>query len=136
MFQRIGSDALSGELAVHLGLTLYRSLTGFAIAVVLGICGGAGLVYTGIVIARARRQTGYQLVLEDWIWHVALPLIAYASVLAAAFALSRHGLPSQFTIAGAALLLLFIGIHNAWDTVTYITLGHVEPPGPPSGGAG
>ena len=23
---------------------------------------------------------------------------------------------------GAALLLVFIGIHNAWDTVTYVTL--------------
>ena len=54
---------------------------------------------------------------------------------AAAFALSRHAVPSQFAIAGAALLLLFIGIHNAWDTVTYIALGHVEP-GPPSGEAG
>ena len=24
-----------------------------------------------------------------------------------------------FVVGGAALLLLFIGIHNAWDTVTY-----------------
>ena len=136
-------DAFGTPTIVHFSAVLFVSSIQSApwpslsnIAVVLGICGGAGLVYTGIVIARARRQTGYQLVLEDWIWHVALPLIAYASVLAAAFALSRHGLPSQFTIAGAALLLLFIGIHNAWDTVTYITLGHVEPPGPPLEEAG
>jgi hypothetical protein len=27
-----------------------------------------------------------------------------------------------FPIAGAALLLLFIGIHNAWDTVTFLAL--------------
>jgi len=25
-----------------------------------------------------------------------------------------------FTVGGVALFLLFIGIHNAWDTVTYI----------------
>jgi len=25
----------------------------------------------------------------------------------------------MFCVAGAALLLLFIGIHNAWDAVTY-----------------
>jgi len=25
-------------------------------------------------------------------------------------------------IGAAALLLLFIGIHNAWDTVTYLTV--------------
>jgi hypothetical protein len=32
-------------------------------------------------------------------------------------------------IGAAALLLLFIGIHNAWDTVTYIAIDrpqHVE----------
>jgi hypothetical protein len=25
----------------------------------------------------------------------------------------------MFAVGGAALLLLFIGIHNAWDTVTF-----------------
>jgi len=30
-------------------------------------------------------------------------------------------------IAGAALSLLLIAIHNAWDTVTYIVLGVVKP---------
>lgn len=28
----------------------------------------------------------------------------------------------MFTIGAAVLLLLFIGIHNAWDTVTYIVV--------------
>ena len=28
----------------------------------------------------------------------------------------------------AALLLLFIGIHNSWDTVTYIALNHLQSP--------
>lgn len=27
--------------------------------------------------------------------------------------------PALFFVAAAALLLLFIGIHNAWDMVTY-----------------
>jgi len=136
-------DAFGTPTIVHFSAVLLVSSIQSApwpslasIGFVLGICGCAGVVYAGIVVARARRQTGYQPVLEDWIWHVALPLIAYAFLAAAAFALSRHAVPSQFTIAGAALLLLFVGIHNAWDTVTYIALGHVEPPGPPSGEAG
>ena len=29
----------------------------------------------------------------------------------------------MFAIGAVALTLLFIGIHNAWDTVTYIALG-------------
>jgi hypothetical protein len=33
---------------------------------------------------------------------------------------------SLFGIGAATLLLLFIGIHNAWDTVTYIVLEGVQ----------
>jgi hypothetical protein len=29
-----------------------------------------------------------------------------------------------FAIAAIALLLLFLGIHNAWDSVTYIAVVH------------
>jgi hypothetical protein len=29
-----------------------------------------------------------------------------------------------YVIAGATLLLLFDGIHNSWDTVTYVAVGH------------
>ena len=35
-----------------------------------------GIVYGVIVIRHARRQTDYKLVLEDWIWHCTLPLLA------------------------------------------------------------
>jgi ABC-type nitrate/sulfonate/bicarbonate transport system permease component len=37
VMQRIWSDAVSGDLFINMGLTLYRSLTGFAIAAALGI---------------------------------------------------------------------------------------------------
>jgi hypothetical protein len=87
---------------------------------VVGACGVAGLVYTATVIRHLRRPTEYVPVLEDWIWHCALPLAAYAGLLAAAIALRWQPVPSLFTIGATALLLLFVGIHNAWDAVTYI----------------
>ncbi|HXU46470.1 MAG TPA: hypothetical protein VN783_13160 [Thermoanaerobaculia bacterium] len=89
---------------------------------VLGACGVAGLAYALIVIRHMRRQEHYEPVLEDWIWHGALPVVAYGALLLAVFALRRHPEPSLFAIGGAAILLLFIGIHNAWDSVTYIAL--------------
>ncbi len=89
---------------------------------VLGACGAAGVGYTAIVIRRARRQTGYRPVLEDWVWHVVLPFVAYATLLSAALALARHATAALFAIGATSLLLLFIGIHNAWDTVTYIAV--------------
>jgi hypothetical protein len=98
----------------------------FSVALVLGTCGFAGVAYVVIVIRRARQQTGYQPVFEDWLWHAVLPFIAYALVLVAACFLPIHPQRPLFMIALAALLLLFIGIHNAWDTITYFAIGEAE----------
>ncbi|TMG78868.1 MAG: ABC transporter permease, partial [Betaproteobacteria bacterium] len=43
---RIGADAAAGELWQNLGLTLYRSLTGFAIAAATGIALGFAVAYS------------------------------------------------------------------------------------------
>jgi hypothetical protein len=75
-----------------------------------------------IIARRTRRQTGYVLVLEDWLFHVALPFVSYALTGVAALMLSRHATGALFVIAAMSLALLFIGIHNAWDTVTYIVI--------------
>ena len=40
-----------------------------------------GVIYTLMVLRHARRQTDYEPVLEDWIFHSILPLIAYATFL-------------------------------------------------------
>src|SRR5438034_1279313 len=47
-------------------------------------------------------------------------------VIAAAVVLRRHTVVSLFAVGAAALLLLFVGIHNAWDAVTYIAIDHVQ----------
>jgi hypothetical protein len=85
-------------------------------------CAVVSLLYLALVIRRIRRQTTYQLVTEDWIWHVTLPLLAYITLLAGAVELVPAPYESLFAVAATALLLLFIGIHNAWDTVTYIAI--------------
>jgi len=97
-----------------------------SIGLVLGVCGAAGVVYGVIVVIRARRQTEYRPVFEDWLWHAVLPLIAYALLLAAAVMLRSYPHRMLFAVAATALLLLFIGIHNAWDTVTYIAAGGLQ----------
>jgi len=97
----------------------------------LAVCGGLGIGYTLIVTNRARHATLYHPVFEDWVWHVILPLVAYVDFLIAALLLQRGPGPELFAIGGGALLLLFIGIHNAWDTVTYIALSQDEEPRTP-----
>ncbi|MBX5451942.1 hypothetical protein [Thermogemmatispora sp.] len=84
-------------------------------------CGGlAGVIYMLIVIRRAQRQRHYQPVLEDWVWHVIFPTLAYISFLGAGLALPNYARPALFVIGAAAVLMLLIGIHNAWDTITYL----------------
>jgi hypothetical protein len=91
---------------------------GIAVAVA-GVC---GLVYSVAVLRRAFRQRDYKPVFEDWVWHAALPMFAYAALVLAGFRLTRASADTLFIVGGSALLLVFIGIHNAWDTVTYVTL--------------
>lgn len=91
-----------------------------ALATALGACGVAGFAYV-IIVFRRTRTTQYRPVAEDWIWHVIVPLVAYGLFAGAAFALPNvRGEVPLFVTAGSALLLLFAGIHNAWDTATYI----------------
>jgi hypothetical protein len=91
-------------------------------AIAIGATGGAGVLYALVVIRRARRQTAYVPVLQDWVWHAALPLLAHGVLVTAAFRLLHEPESALFAIGAAAVLLLFTGIHNAWDTVTDITL--------------
>jgi hypothetical protein len=95
-------------------------------AIVLGMIGLAGLLYAAIVIRRARGQKDYRPVFEDWLWHAVLPVASYGTLLGSALALRSHAREGLFFVAAATLLLIFIGIHNAWDTVTYITLENLK----------
>jgi hypothetical protein len=95
-------------------------------SIVVGICGALGVVYTLIVIGRARRTRNYKPEMEDWIWHTILPLIAYIALLVSAVLMLFNRVPAFFGIAAFALLVLFIGIHNAWDSVTYMAVKSLE----------
>jgi hypothetical protein len=88
-------------------------------AVVWGLVGLSGIVYEIIVARRMQVQRVYKPVFEDWLFHVLLPFAAYITLALTAFATRSHLREALFGIGAAALLLLFVGIHNAWDAVTY-----------------
>jgi hypothetical protein len=56
-----------------------------------------------------------------------LPLVSYTALIVAAMLLPGHPAPALFVIAAGTVLLLFIGIHNAWDIVTYIAIELSQP---------
>jgi hypothetical protein len=126
---REAGAAFASPTIVHFGVVLLLSAllhvpweTIIMVSVLWGLLGFGGVAYTVIVSRRMRRQAAYKPEFEDWLFHVALPLAAYAMLALSSFAVSSHTREALFGVGGAALLLLFTGIHNAWDSVAYHVL--------------
>jgi len=122
-------DAFGTPNVVHFSAVLLISATLsapwtslFGAAAVLAAAGVVGVFYIGLVVRRARRQRGYVPVLEDWLFHAVFPGLCYLCLAIAPFTMWQDTVDSLFCIAAAALLLLFVGIHNAWDTITWIAV--------------
>jgi hypothetical protein len=120
-------DAFSTPSVVHFGVVLLLSAIisapwdGIGTVLVLwGLVGLSGIVYSAIVARRMRSQTVYKPVFEDWLFYVMLPLAPYAMLAGSVFAARSHARTALFIVGAAALLLLFTGIHNAWDTVMHL----------------
>jgi hypothetical protein len=54
------------------------------------------------------------------------PGVVYAGLAVASVVLRTHATAGLFGIATVALGLLLLGIHNAWDTVTYLVVTDTE----------
>jgi hypothetical protein len=92
------------------------------IATGIDVLGVAGILYMANVLRRALKQNAYKMVHEDWWWHIVLPFAAYAAFLIAGLMMTSNPVVALFVAAIAPAALLYIGIHNAWDAVTYTVL--------------
>lgn len=102
----------------------WHSLT--YVSVLIGLIGLWGVLYSLRVILRVifriREVTDYAPDLEDWMWYTILPFIVYVIILIGAIVIALHPPLGLFILAAAVIFLIFIGIRNAWDTVTYIAV--------------
>jgi hypothetical protein len=90
-----------------------------ASAIGWGLTGFGGLAYSIIVWRRLSKVTVYKPQFEDWLFHLILPLAAYTTLAVTAFAAPFRTVEALFGAGGSALVLLFAGIHNAWDSIAY-----------------
>jgi hypothetical protein len=90
-----------------------------SVAVLWGLVGLCGVVYAAIVIRRMHTQKAYSPVFEDWLFHAIFPGVSYLVLATSAFAAAARAHQALFAVGAATLLLLFTGIHNAWDAVAY-----------------
>jgi hypothetical protein len=118
--------AFATPTIVHFGAALLLSAlqrvpwqAAIVAAAIWGLIGVSGIAYAVIVARRMRVQTTYEPEWEDWLFHSLLPFAAYAMLVLSAFAALLYMREALFGVGAAALLLLFIGIHNAWDAVVY-----------------
>jgi hypothetical protein len=107
-------------LAAYLSMPspqLWTLSTGF------GIAGATGLgICARIAWGLRHMPTDYKAVWEDWLWNLVLPTLAYGSLLLAADLIWHHRSVSLYAVAAVSMLLLFIGIHNAWDIAVWMAI--------------
>jgi hypothetical protein len=96
---------------------------GFAVA------GIAGVIYGGFIAANMRRVgRAYVPVLEDWIWNVILPTLVYGCLLVVAVLIWREPTLALYAVAALSLIMLFIGVRNAWDIAVWMTISRAREP--------
>ncbi len=96
-------------------------LNALLLAVLLGIGGLAGLGYTsavGIGMWRQGRKT--PLASSVWIWYVVAPLLSYGILPGIAVGLLLNNQQVVNLLALPIILLLILGIRNAWDLTVWI----------------
>ena len=122
-----GSDVFATPTVVHFcaafliaAILSVPRQTPASLAACLAAEGLAGIIYAIIVMLRFGKEMHYKPVLEDRIWHIVLPSVAYVALFTSGIATYRHEVGALYVVAATALLLLLIGIHNAWDAAVYI----------------
>jgi hypothetical protein len=93
-----------------------------SLRLLLGLVGLGMSFYLIIVLRRMLRVPHYQSTSEDWTWYLILPLLASILLIIAAFMLPKNPAPALYIVGAATMLLLLVGIRNAWDNVTFLAV--------------
>ena len=93
-----------------------------SLSLCLSLVALAMLVYLSGVIRRLRHVPGYATPLRDWLWYGAFPLSAHIVLFAGALILPGNPATALSIISAAIVALLFIGVRNTWDLVTFLAI--------------
>ncbi|HEV3087935.1 MAG TPA: hypothetical protein VGX96_11980 [Candidatus Elarobacter sp.] len=129
----VGLSTFTTPTVVHFSCVLFTSAVMSApfpsltpIAVILGLVGAGGFLYVVRIAIRTSKLTSYRADMEDWTCNVVLPFVAYGTLIGSAIAIPAAAAQALYAPAAAVTLLVFIGIHNAWDVVTFLATGKAE----------
>jgi len=123
---RTGVRAFVSPIATHFTTVLAASSAMLVpelplpvLGALLAIGGFGGVVYTGWTRAHARWRAS-TLPFLDWVWYVGFPVVCFVLILASGVAIAMSQALGLYGIASALLLLIVVGIRNAWDVVLWV----------------
>jgi hypothetical protein len=105
--------------------------TWFTMGALLVCSGAVGMAYSGWVWRRMMRH-GIIGTIDaiDRLWYAQLPIAAYLLIVSAGIALWKKSMTGLDLLAATQILLLLIGIRNAWDMTVWI-IDRRQSPSPP-----
>lgn len=120
------SRAFFSPIVLHLSTTvlgcaavMMPNLSDIGFAVLFGLCGLGGLVYSLLITFRIIHIHDD---VEDQIWYAILPDIGYVVMLGSVPLALMHEPLALDMLAAAVAILLVAGIRNAWDlTLFFVT---------------
>jgi len=93
-----------------------------SIGVALSLVGLGVVVYLLNILRQMRQAPLGQTALKDWLWYMIFPSIAYVALIGSAITLPANPALALYLVSTVMIALLFIGIHNAWDLVTFLAV--------------
>ncbi len=133
--REVGINGFITPTAVHLGgvlvgctVLIVPSPTVLFLTAFFGLGGLAGILYGGVIIGF--RVKDLKLALDDRFWYLLAAPLAYAAMVASAWALWSGAGYALGLLATSLIALLIIGMRNLWDMATYMILS--TPPDKPA----
>jgi hypothetical protein len=84
-----------------------------------------GLIGVGYSLSHLPPLRGFHqddgLEIRDWVWNLVLPLFGSLWLLGAAYSLRNSASWGMDAAAFGTMLLVMVGIHNAWSVTLYLT---------------
>jgi hypothetical protein len=124
--RRLGMRGFITPTAVHLGSVLVGSaaltvptLTPLSLALILGLGGLAGIIYSLIVAGRIWHM---RLDIDDRCFYVLFPILAYTVSVVASIMVLWRVTPALEMLATAQVASLIIGIRNTWDMASFMIM--------------
>ena len=100
-------------------------------AVLIGLNGLAGVVYSGMIVGNLTRHHAADL--ADRLGYGVVPFIAYAAMFVAAALFLTASQAGPDLLAAALVSLLVVNVRNAWDLALAMARRHGSRPDDPPG---